>query len=273
MEKLIDVHSEAEERDKLPLSPIAFGSGAKTTLPVDGHLLLSVREGEVRLLCECGEEELSSGMLLFIRRGVKAEFLDKSDDFECEYILFDAGEDFLSHLELSDVSVGEVGEGAGISSVVRMSSYALEYYHDRLRICASVYFALAKIARDCMISRLERFDTLSERLSPAILQIEQRYSEPLTVKILAHSCSMSESFFSRSFKRVYGCTPVQYLINVRIVEAKKLLADTELSFEEIAGKCGFKSAKYFGDTLKKTEHITPRELRSMYRGMTQIKFF
>ena len=133
--------------------------------------------------------------------------------------------------------------------------------------------ALAKIARDGMISRLERFDNLSERLSPAMLQIEQRYMEQLTVHTLAHSCSMNESVFSRSFKRVYGCSPVQYLIKVRLEAAKKMLASSEVSFEEIAKKCGFKNAKYFGDILKKNEHVTPRELRAMYQGMTQVKFF
>ena len=188
-------------------------------------------------------------------------------------MLFDAAEDFLGHLELSDIAVGETHEGTGLSAVVKMSPYALEYYHDCLRICAAVYSALASIARDGMISRLERFDTLTDRLSPAMLQIEQRYMEPLTVRVLAHSCSMSESVFTRHFKRVYGCTPVQYLIRVRLEAAKELLAATDRSFEEIATECGFKSAKYFGDMLKKHEHVTPRELRAMYQGMTQIKFF
>ncbi|MBQ6893798.1 MAG: helix-turn-helix transcriptional regulator [Clostridia bacterium] len=273
MEKFIGIKNENEERDRLPLSPVAFGSGAKTIIPSDSHLLLSVREGSVKLTCDGGDEELYDGAMLFVRSGAEVEFFEKSADFECDFVLFDADEEFLEHLELSDVAIGEVGEGVGIASVAKMSAYALEYYHDRLRICAAVYSSLAKIARDGMISRLERFDTLSDRLSPAMLQIEQRYMEPLTVRILAHSCSMSESVFTRSFKRVYGCTPVQYLIKVRLEEAKELLATTDLSFEEIANSCGFKSAKYFGDMLKKNEHVTPRELRAMYQGMTQIKFF
>lgn len=273
MEKNINLRSENEDRAKLPILAVSFGSGAKTIMSADEHLLLSVKGGSVKLSSELGEEELNDGIMLFIRKGAEVEFFDKSEDFECEYVAFDADDDFLEHLELSNVAVGEVGEGVGISSVAKMSPYALEYYHDRLRICAAVYSSLAKIARDGMISRLERFDTLSDRLSPAMLQIEQRYMEPLTVSILAHSCSMSESVFTRSFKRVYGCTPVQYLIKVRLEEAKELLATTDLSLDEIASACGFKSAKYFGDMLKKNEHVTPRELRAMYQGMTQIKFF
>ena len=274
MEKLIGLRNDTDdERDRLPISPVAFGAGAKNILPSEAHLLLSVKDGCVTASANGDDVEISEGTMLFVKKGAEVSFSGKSEDFECEFVLFEASEEFLEHLELEDMAFGEVGEGAGISSVVKMSTYALEYYHDRLRICAAVYASLAKIARDSMISRLERFDTLSDRLAPALLQIEQRYMEPLTVSILAHSCSMSESVFTRSFKRVYGCTPVQYLIKVRLEAAKELIAATDKSFEEIAKDCGFKTAKYFGDMLKKNEHITPRELRNMYQGLTQIKFF
>lgn len=274
MEKIIGIGREAEEeRDRLPISPLSFGSGSAIMFGGDGHLVISVKEGTAMLDGTEGDEELSVGMLVFVRKGTQIALSEKSEDFACEYVFFDASESFLDHLELSDIALGEVGEGAGISSVAKMSPYALEYYHDRLRICAAVYGALAKIAREGMISRLERFDILADRLSPAMLQIEQRYMEPLTVRVLAHSCSMSESVFTRHFKRVYGCTPVQYLIRVRLEAAKELLASTDDSFEEIAASCGFRSAKYFGDMLKRNEHVTPRELRAMYRGMTQIRFF
>ena len=273
MEKFLGLKNENEERDRLPLSPVAFGSGAKTVIPSDSHLLLSVRAGNIKLTYEGADDEIYEGAMLFVRNTALVEFSEKSEDFECDFVLFEAEEDFLSHLELPDVALGDAGEGAGIASVAKMSAYALEYYHDRLKICAAVYSSLAKIARDVMISRLDRFDNLSDRLSPAMLQIEQRYMEPLTVRILAHSCAMSENAFNRAFKRVYGCTPVQYLIKVRLEEAKELLATTDRSFEDIARSCGFKSAKYFGDMLKKNEHVTPRELRAMYQGMTQIKFF
>ena len=274
MEKYIGLGREVEDdRSRLPILPIAFGSGRKTPTPEEAHLVLAVKEGSAEILGTKRGTALSAGMMLFARRGTELAIGGKSEDFLCEFVLFDASEEFLAHLELCDVALCESYEGAGLSSVAKMSAYALEYYHDCLRISAAAYSALAGIAREGMISRLERFDTLSDRLSPAMLQIEQRYMDTLTVRVLAHSCSMSESMFTRHFKRIYGCSPVQYLIRVRLEAAKELLATTELSFEEIAVQCGFKSAKYFGDMLKKNEHVTPRELRAMYRGMTQIRFF
>mgnify|MGYP002536863724 CR=1 FL=1 len=274
MDKMIALPEEAEEaRERLPIVPIAFGSGSKFPAAGEAHLLLSVREGGFAYAGGAGEETVGRGQMLFIRRGSALDALQKSDDFDCEFVLFEASEDFLRHLELPDVAVGEVGEGCGLTTVAKMSAYALEYYHDCLKICAAVYASLAKIARDRMIAQLERFDNLTERLSPALLQIEQRYGEALTVPILAHACAMGESHFARAFKQVYGCSPIRYLIRVRVEKAKALLADTDLPFEEIARQCGFGTTKYFGDVLKKYEHVSPRELRTMYRSMTQVSFF
>lgn len=274
MEKIMILPEEAEDaRARLPIIPIAFGSGGKCPSADAAHLLFSVRDGNLTYTTDAGEETADAGQLLFVRAGHTLPELTVSPDFDCDYVLFRAEEAFLAHLELDDISVGEVGEGCGLAAIAKMNVYALEYYHDSLKICAAIYAALAKIARDRMISKLERFDTLSERLSPAILQIEQRYGEALTVPMLAHACAMSESHFSRAFKQVYGNSPIRYLIRVRIEAAKAMLADTDLPFDEIARRCGFGTTKYFGDMLKRHEHVSPRELRAMYRSMTQVSFF
>ena len=52
-----------------------------------------------------------------------------------------------------------------------------------------------------------------------------------------------------------------------------VLAESFLPLEEIAKRCGFGTTKYFGDMLKRHEHVSPRELRAMYRSMTQVSFF
>ena len=137
MEKIIALPEEAEEaRTRLPIVPIAFGSGSKCPSADEAHLLLSVRAGSLSYTDLSGEETADEGQLLFVRRGHTLPDLAPSADFDCEFVLFDAAEDFLAHLDLDDISAGEVGEGCGLSAVAKMSVYALEYYHDCLKICA-----------------------------------------------------------------------------------------------------------------------------------------
>ena len=58
MENFIGIRQENEERDRLPISPIAFGSGAKRVVPSDSHLLLSVRQGSIKLNSDGTEDDL-----------------------------------------------------------------------------------------------------------------------------------------------------------------------------------------------------------------------
>ncbi len=261
----------------LPLRPTAFGTCARLPeMPSGGnaHLLLAVRSGgALAHLPDGTAQSLAVGSLLYVRAGAVLRFEDVSGETVCEFVRFDADADFMRHLDLPDALIGEAGEGASLAGIVRMNPYALEFAHDCLKIGATVYFALAKLARDRMLSRFERFDALTDRLSPAMLQIEQRYAEPLTVRVLAYSCRMSESQFSRLFKQMYGCTPIQYLIRVRLDKAKSMLADGEYDLDAVAAACGLGNAKYFGELLKKHDHITPRELRVMYKETTQLRFF
>ncbi len=267
----------AKERAPLPLRPVAAGTCAKLPAMPSGdgeHLLLAVRAGSARVRLPDGVGQmLVPGWLLYVCAGVSLQCEAMSEDLSCEFVRFEADAEFMRHLDLPAAAAGAAGEGASLSGIARMNPYALEFAHDRLKICATVYFALAKLARDRMLSTFERFDALGVRLSPAILQIEQRYSEPLTVRVLAHSCRMSESQFSRLFKEMYGCTPIQYLIRVRLDKAKAMLASGEPDLEQIAAACGMGNAKYFGELLKKHDHVTPRELRAMYKEATQLRFF
>ena len=114
MEKIIALPEEAEEaRTRLPIVPIAFGSGSKCPSADEAHLLLSVRAGSLSYTDLSGEETADEGQLLFVRRGHTLPDLAPSADFDCEFVLFDAAEDFLAHLDLDDISAGEVGEGCG----------------------------------------------------------------------------------------------------------------------------------------------------------------
>ena len=91
MEKIIALPEEAEEaRTRLPIVPIAFGSGSKCPSADEAHLLLSVRAGSLSYTDLSGEETADEGQLLFVRRGHTLPDLAPSADFDCEFVLFDA---------------------------------------------------------------------------------------------------------------------------------------------------------------------------------------
>ena len=92
--------------------------------------------------------------------------------------------------------------------------------------------------------------------------IEQGYqNENLSIGELAKSAGMSEVYMRKLFGKVYGTSPSQYITNVRINEAKKLLDYPFLSIEECAKQCGFSTLQYFSRVFKNTCGMTPSEYR------------
>ena len=74
-------------------------------------------------------------------------------------------------------------------------------------------------------------------------------------------CIRDRSYFSRKFKLCTGFGYKEYLITVRIIEACRLLLNTDMSITQIAENCGFDDSNYFGDCFKKIKGMSPREYR------------
>lgn len=98
-------------------------------------------------------------------------------------------------------------------------------------------------------------------ISDAARYISSNFTHVFSLTQLAAKYNMSPSYFSRKFKLCTGFGYKEYLITIRILEAGKLLLNTDLSITEIAEKCGFDDSNYFGDSFKKVKGISPREYR------------
>ena len=78
---------------------------------------------------------------------------------------------------------------------------------------------------------------------------------------LAQRFGFSERSFNRYWKEYMNVTPHQYLISLRMAEAKRLLEETGLSVEEIAGKVGYSSLESFGFAFRKRFGFSPSAFR------------
>ena len=93
--------------------------------------------------------------------------------------------------------------------------------------------------------------------------IDANYNEPLTLEGIADMCQLNPSYFSSKFKSVNGIGFKEYLNNVRIIHAEKLLLETDMSITEIAMKCGYETSNYFGDAFRRTNNCSPSQFRRM----------
>ena len=84
-------------------------------------------------------------------------------------------------------------------------------------------------------------------------------SESLTLSEIATGCSMSVSKLKLLFRERTGSGPINYLITLRIDEAKRLIREGNMDFTEIAETLGFASLHYFSRLFKKVTGTSPSE--------------
>src|SRR6187431_61609 len=99
-------------------------------------------------------------------------------------------------------------------------------------------------------------DDLTNQIVQSKLYIDKHYSENINLDKVAGKALVSKFHFIRLFKKYYGRTPNQYLQEVRIEMAKKILAKGK-SIDEACNAIGFKSKTSFISLFKKMTGLTP----------------
>src|SRR5215203_343762 len=97
---------------------------------------------------------------------------------------------------------------------------------------------------------------LYKRIVQSKLFIDQNFSEHIDLDNIADEACFSKFHFIRLFKSVYGRTPHQYLIKVRIGNAQKFL-EAQRSVTDTCFLVGFDSLTSFTALFKKYTHLSP----------------
>ncbi len=95
----------------------------------------------------------------------------------------------------------------------------------------------------------------------ALIFIRQHLGEELSVGTVAAHVGLSESHFSRKFRKVMNSSPKDFIIRRRITEAKHLLKNTSASVKEIAFQVGFNSESHFINTFTEKNGLSPKQFR------------
>ena len=106
-----------------------------------------------------------------------------------------------------------------------------------------------------------------EKIQQAAKYICDHFRRPLSLEEVASQVYMSQTYFSKKFRKVTGMNFREYLLSVRIRAADELLLETNRSVSDIAAECGFGDANYFGDVFKKMMGVSPMKYRKS-RGRT-----
>ncbi len=104
----------------------------------------------------------------------------------------------------------------------------------------------------------------SRRILKVKNYISQNYMDEIRLSTMAGIAGMSPSAFSRFFKLHTGRNLSEYIIDLRLGFASRMLVDTSKSIAEISYACGFNNLSNFNRIFKKKKNCSPSEFRENY---------
>ena len=145
-------------------------------------------------------------------------------------------------------------EKSGFHAVVKLLTMLYELsLCDNYRTLASTSFAHIDENSD------------SRRVRKIYEYINNHYKEEIRLEDLANIIGMTPVALSRFFKLRTGKTVSDYIIDIRLGHASRLLVDTTNTIAEICYDCGFNNLSNFNRIFKKRKDCSPKEFRENFR--------
>jgi AraC family transcriptional regulator len=102
-----------------------------------------------------------------------------------------------------------------------------------------------------------------QKLKQAIDYMQAHLGEDLSLSAIAEELGMSQYYFCHLFKRSTGVSPHQYLIRLRVEQAKILLKQRDRTVTSIALECGFASSSHFAKCFRQLTGLNPNQFRKL----------
>lgn len=99
------------------------------------------------------------------------------------------------------------------------------------------------------------------KLRDAVLYIESHYGNSITLSDISANAGINHTTLTALMKEELGCTAIEYLMQYRVIIAKKQLAFTDVPIKDISNMVGFKTVQHFNRIFKQITGTTPAEFR------------
>lgn len=102
-------------------------------------------------------------------------------------------------------------------------------------------------------------------VSQMIHIIEESITEKITVAQICEKLSYSRAYLSKIFKQTTEYTILEYILMLKVREAKKLIREGNLNFTQISDKLAFENPHYFSRVFKRVANMTPNDYKKSVR--------
>jgi len=263
---------------------LPFAKAAKSGAGSPGGTLFYVREGSLSLIVKQSKPETAlrvrQGGVLYLPKGAPYRLAPSGGEAGCVSgvlvnfsCLADPGVEAFVVNPANACGVLEPDETDGGRRAARWqavfaamaAAWRARKPGGALRCMSLLYQALSMAEEQAAAREMPKARQAS--LENVVQDMEANLTNPeYSVESLAPVSGMCPTYFRQQFRRFYGVSPKQYLLNMRTRAARDLLAATTLSVTEIAKRTGFRSLYYFSKAFKGATGQSPREYREQAWG-------
>lgn len=233
----------------------------------DYHILY-IAEGKCTVTENGEKTEAPKGSVIVYLPNQPQEYSFNPDDGSVSYYIHFTGsgcEQLMRDTALNQKNIFYIGKSHTLEELINtlINEYKQKLKFSNHRINGILLEIISLIGRKNAYMMSGGNDT-NKRFEIVCEYIHNNFSANLTMKELATMCNLSESRFSHLFTEIFGKSPKQYIMNVRMENAKELLLDSDMSILEIGSAVGFDDQNYFSRIFKKHCGMSPNEFRNGY---------
>ena len=144
-----------------------------------------------------------------------------------------------------------------------IENFSHDDYYKRLTLRATIMLIMSFIFKNSTNPKIQKPTTkIANNFSKVFEYIDSNYAT-ITLEAAAEFCSMSYSYFSRTFKAETGISFSNYVIKKKVEKSLELLSNDDMSLNTIALECGFSNLSHYIKCFSEEKGITPKKFRSM----------
>ena len=181
-------------------------------------------------------------------------------DYINDWLQFDSSEHLASGIGVRFDEPVFIGESVDVSMYFKLIADCY-YRTDNLRTAGYLIKALLTEVFSGSVDTNDSDIAHYRELLDLRRRIYSAPQEDWTVERMAASMNVSEPYLHLLYKKAFGVTCNRDVINSRIEQAQHYLSYSEMTIEEIAFACGYRSTIHFSRQFKQVSGVTPSDWR------------
>lgn len=224
---------------------------------IESHTLIIVKNGVGRLTIDLQDYQLQEESLHVARPGQTiGASSGATDELELYIVKFDVMQDTVQHPRLplnGQIAISPVPQAITLCELMythSRSDQALERFRGQSVFQELLYWIMKQI-------RIVPDSDSRTALAYTKAYIDTHYHENLTIEQLARMANVSPKYYVDLFKKTYGKSTMDYVTEVRISSAKKVMMQSNVRLRNVAHQVGYNDEFYFSRKFKKEVGVSP----------------